>query len=191
MGRYKAKVNRGWYQKAKDDSLGPRGRKVFNKCNNNPKYAFMQDTITLLGEKLTTYETNLADLTGTGTANTETKNKSKKEVIDLLDLVANALDFYANGDLLTILLSGMHAQKIAERHTGELAMPTKCSASATTVKGQAALSYRLESLEGIKQVAAEWSQDKETWHNGAYGAAYTKDGRIVVSGLPSLTKVYF
>jgi hypothetical protein len=182
----KARVSLAFKSKMAQGNITAFGRNIETRVGTNPLFAaFATLATTNLKNSLDNYELRLEDAKGGGTEKTALKNKAKKEVLGVLNTIAQEVNIVANGDETIILAAGFELAKTGERSEADPDPVTGLVAAATLVEGE--VLCKLVKGARANKTAFEWALDETPLvrNNGNYG-----DGqKLLLKGLPSKTWV--
>lgn len=186
---YIPKTKKSAYLYLRQAALTPFAENVFQKMSTDPKYASMTDLFTLLNQKTTAYQNALTATSEGGILLTAVKDKAKKELCNILNIIANTLDNNANGNELYILEAGMKLQSKRRRtNDKEIIPPTNLVVNTLLQAGTVEVKYDLATVSRLVGVAVEWSPvTEQNWNNGTYFGKKSKKG--ILSNLPSMNEV--
>jgi len=164
-------------------------RSILLKMENNPTYTNLDEVLAALKTALDTYVTALAAAEDGGRQKVADKDLAKIAVINLLDELADGIEFFGKKDLPYYIGTGMPLQFKQTSHSGsQLLIPIDFTAKSNGQPGGIEVNYKIEPSQKslCKMVGFEWSLDQENWLNGDYSTKHKFD----VSNKPSNQKVF-
>jgi hypothetical protein len=184
------KVNRGKYNKLRQDPLALYAQMIVSKTSENATYSEVAVQVAELKEKSLAYDAALLAAAQGGKELVFLKNQAKETIVILLDCLVNVAEVFAKGDDAYLVGMGFEVRQKGTRSRLPLVapeMPIRISVRSTRTKGELEVTFQLPNREHVVTVAVEYriAGSSEPFANGLYMETET----MVLTGLPQLQMV--
>ncbi|MDX1911819.1 MAG: hypothetical protein SFV22_10060 [Saprospiraceae bacterium] len=184
----KANINRRAYRNAPQAELAVFAKSVLQRIQENPSFEFLVEFVPDLDTALSQYQKALTAALNRGLTEVSAKNDAREKLIEILDVIAGALEDRDDLGSTRVLDAGFRVIERVVRSVEPPPVPEMVKALPTGKRGE--LKVQLKVWESVNRQRllhlCEYSEDQgQTWKNGLYKPSQ----RFVISGLPPLTAV--